>query len=216
VAAPTIRLAATPDEVAAAVDVAAAHLADPVTHADRRCRELLDRFPEDQPLMRAAEDAGRIVGAALGFRTSAGATLRVIGVEPDARGPGLGRRLTAAFELAAIRLGATATSLGAGDEVVGFCRRLGAAGRGPMMREELWLPGPFLAARRRRLAETDAGAVVGAARTPGQTPSALPDRRPTMNAATPRSVAPSSHDAGGTAMNTKAGCDARGHSASAP
>ena len=55
VATPTIRPVATAAELAAAFDVAAAQFADPVTHADRRCRELLDRFPEDRPLMLVAE-----------------------------------------------------------------------------------------------------------------------------------------------------------------
>jgi hypothetical protein len=67
----------------------------------------------------------------------------------------------AAFELGAIRLGAAAISLGAGDDVVGFYRRLGYAGRGPMMRQALPLPGPFLAARLRRL---EAAAGEGGAR----------------------------------------------------
>jgi hypothetical protein len=50
--------------------------------------------------------------------------------------------------------------------VVGFYRRLGYAGRGPMMRKELPPPGPFLAARLRRLEKTgaDTGADVGTAR----------------------------------------------------
>jgi GNAT superfamily N-acetyltransferase len=64
-------------------------------------------------------------------------TLPVIGLEPGARGRGLGRRLMAAFELGAIRLGAAAISLGAGDDVGGFYRRLGYAGRGPMLRKAL-------------------------------------------------------------------------------
>jgi len=60
-----------------------------VTRVDRRCRELLHRFPADQRLMLVAELAGRIVGAALGFRKGDGVTLRVIGLEPVARGRGI-------------------------------------------------------------------------------------------------------------------------------
>jgi GNAT superfamily N-acetyltransferase len=151
VAAPRIRPVASPDELAEAFDVAGAQLAPPLTHADRRCRELVDRFAEDQPLMLVAAQEGRIVGAALGFRKADGVTLRIIGLEPDVRGQGLGRRLMTAFELAAIRPGATAISLGAGGPETGFYRRLGYAGRGPIMRKALPLPGAFLAARLRRL-----------------------------------------------------------------
>jgi len=146
-----IRPVDSPGELAAAFDLAAAQFAEPVTRADRRCRELLDRFADDRPLMLVAEEDGRVVGAALGFRKGDGVTLRVVGLEPAARGRGLGRRLLAAFELAAIKLGAASISLGAGEDVVGFYRRLGYAGRGPMMRKELPLPGAFLAARLRRL-----------------------------------------------------------------
>src|SRR5437870_9702691 len=112
-----VRPVASPEELAAACDAAGAQLAPPLTRADRRCRELLARFPEDRSLMVVAERAGRIVGAALGFRKGDGVTLRVIGVEPGVRGQGLGRRLMAAFELATIRLGATAISLGADADV---------------------------------------------------------------------------------------------------
>ncbi|HEY3186851.1 MAG TPA: GNAT family N-acetyltransferase [Solirubrobacteraceae bacterium] len=151
-----VRPVTSPEELAAAFDAAGAQLTPPLTRADRRCRELLARIPEDRSLMLVAEHRGRIVGAALGFRKGDGVTLRVIGVEPSVRGQGLGRRLMAAFELAAIRLGATAISLGADADVAGFYCRLGYAGRGPMMHRALPLPGRFLEERLRR-PETTAG-----------------------------------------------------------
>jgi hypothetical protein len=86
VAAPTIQPVASPEELGEAFDVAAAQFPDPATRADRRCRELLDRFPADRSLMLVAEHDGRIVGAALGFRKGDGVTLRVIGLQPGARG----------------------------------------------------------------------------------------------------------------------------------
>jgi GNAT superfamily N-acetyltransferase len=98
-------------------------------------------------------DSGPIVGGALAFRTGPrGVTLRMIGLTPHVRGQGVGRRLMDAVELAAVRLGAGAISLGAEREVVGFYRRLGYAGRGALMQKGLPLPGRALDARLRRLA----------------------------------------------------------------
>jgi GNAT superfamily N-acetyltransferase len=80
-------------------------------------------------------------------------TLRMIGLEPHVRGRGVGRRLMAAVELAAVRLGAGAISLGAERGVVGFYRRLGYAGRGALQQKGLPLPGRAVEARLRRLAD---------------------------------------------------------------
>jgi GNAT superfamily N-acetyltransferase len=123
-------------EVTEAFDLIAAQITPPVTHADRRFRELARRFPEDRALMLVSEDQGRIVGGALAFRKvsqgGSGVTLRIIGLEPSARGHGLGRRLMQALELEAGRLGAPAINLGgASGSIKGFYARLGYAGRGP-------------------------------------------------------------------------------------
>ena len=164
-ASPAIRPVASPEELAVAFDVAGAQLTPPLDRGDRRCREFLARFLDDQPLMLVAEEDGRTVGGALGFRTGDGVTLRIVGLEPAARGQGLGRRLMAAFELAAIRLGATGISLGADGDEAGFYRRLGYAGRGPMLHKALPLPGAFLAARLRK-PEGAAGEAMGAPDAP--------------------------------------------------
>ncbi|HEU5314950.1 MAG TPA: hypothetical protein VFX49_02495 [Chloroflexota bacterium] len=64
----------------------------------------------------------------------------------------------AAIETEAMKVGARGISLGADETAAGFYRRLGYAGRGAMMHRALPLPGPFLAARLRRLQEAqDAG-----------------------------------------------------------
>jgi GNAT superfamily N-acetyltransferase len=166
-----IRPAASPAELAAACDVIGAQITPPFTHSDRHFQDLARRFPEDQPLMLVVcepaaprspaapppatpqAEAGAIVGGALGFRTGPRAvTLRMIGLEPRVRGRGVGRRLMAVLELAAVRLGAGSIALGAGRDTKGFYARLGYAGRGPMMHKGLPLPGPSLEARLRRLA----------------------------------------------------------------
>jgi GNAT superfamily N-acetyltransferase len=161
-----IRPAASLEELAVACDVIGAQIVPPLARGDRRLQEVARRFPEDQPLMlvvreptappaRAAPlaDAGRIVGGALAFRTGPrGVTLRMIGLEPRARGQGVGRRLMAAVELAALRLGAGAISLGAERDVRGFYARLGYAGRGAMLHKGLPLPGRSVEARLRKLA----------------------------------------------------------------
>ena len=143
-------------ELTEAFDLIAAQITPPVTHADRRFRELARRFPEDRALMLVAEDQGRIVGGALAFRKvsqgGSGVTLRIIGLEPSARGHGLGRRLMQALELEAGRLGAPAINLGgASGSIKGFYARLGYAGRGTMLSKGLPLPGRFLEVRLQKL-----------------------------------------------------------------
>ena len=103
-------------ELTEAFDLIAAQMTPRITHADRRVHDLARRFPEDRPLMLVAEHRGRIVGGALAFRKvsqgGSGVTLRMIGLEPSARGQGLGRRLMRRLELEATRLGASAINLG--------------------------------------------------------------------------------------------------------
>ena len=58
-----------------------------------------------------------------------GVTLRVIGLDPGARGAGIGRRLVEEIEREASRLGVRLISLGP-DEAAGFYERLGYARSG--------------------------------------------------------------------------------------
>ena len=141
-------------ELARAFDVIAGQMSQSVTHDERRFHDLAQRFPEDHALMLVVLDQSRIVGGALAFRREGGlgVTLRIIGLEPSARGLGLGRRLTEAVELAAIRIGASGINLGgASAEIKGFYNHLGYGGRGTMMSKALPMPGRVLEARLRRL-----------------------------------------------------------------
>jgi GNAT superfamily N-acetyltransferase len=116
--------------------------------------ELARRFPDDRPLMLVAEHQGRIVGGGLGFRQlrhgAPGVTLRIIGLEPSARGHGLGRRLMQRLELAAVLLAAPAINLDAASAAArNVYERMGYSGRGAMMSKEVPLPGSFRDARLR-------------------------------------------------------------------
>jgi GNAT superfamily N-acetyltransferase len=153
-------------ELTEAFDLIAAQMTPRITHADRRVHDLARRFPEDRPLMLVAEHQGRIVGGALAFRKvsqgGSGVTLRMIGLEPSARGQGLGRRLMQRLELEATRLGASAINLGgASGEIKGFYTHLGYAGRGTMLSKGLPLPGPFLEARLRKRQDAAGDLIVG-------------------------------------------------------
>ena len=110
------------------------------------------------------------MGGALGFRPSGGSiTVRAIGLVPRARRLGVGRRLMAAIELEAVRLGVGGINLGASDDAKGFYQRLGYAGRGSMMHKGLPLPGRFQEARLRKLQEA------AARRASGGPSAAVPD-----------------------------------------
>jgi hypothetical protein len=89
-----IREVATLAELATAFDVMAGQMSPSVTHDDRRFRDLAQRFPEDRALMLVVQDQSRIVGGERAFRKlrkgGSGVTLRIIGLEPSARGLGLG------------------------------------------------------------------------------------------------------------------------------
>jgi GNAT superfamily N-acetyltransferase len=152
-------------ELAEVFDLIAAQITPSVTHTDRRFLDLARRFPEDRALMLVAEHNGRIVGGALAFRNGGergpSVTLRILGLEPGARGHGLGRRLMQALELQASSLGAPAITLGgASGDIKGFYVRLGYAGRGTMLSKALPLPGRFLEARLGRLQGTAGDLIV--------------------------------------------------------
>ncbi len=90
--------------------------------------------------MLVAEDQGRIVGGALAFRTdpapaAGGVTLRIIGLARAHRGKGLGCRLLAEVEAAAVRLGASEISLGASDAERGFYLHMGYRGRARLRKQ---------------------------------------------------------------------------------
>ncbi len=85
--------------------------------------------------MLVVEKDGWIVGGALGFES----TLRIIALEPSARGKGLGRRLLQTFEVAAMRKGLTMISL-ATDTAKEFYLRMGFHGKSSL-HKELPLPG---------------------------------------------------------------------------
>lgn len=160
----TIRRVATKEELRRVYDVLGSQFDPPSTHTDRaRFDDLERRFEEDRPLMLVAERDGVVVGGALGFRNSGGVTLRVIAIEPSARGHGLGRRLLQTFEVAAMELGARGIALGASADSKGFYVRLGYHGRSSM-HKELPLPGRILELRLRALnaalGDLDAGSPV--------------------------------------------------------
>lgn len=151
-----IRMVASLEELGVVCDVIGAQIDPPMRREDRRFQELWPRFEADRSLMWLAEDgAGEVVGGALAFRPGgSGVTMRAIGLTPGARRQGVGRRLMAAIEMEAMKVGARGINLGADEGAVGFYRRLGYAGRGAMMHKGLPLPGPFLAARLRKLQES--------------------------------------------------------------
>ncbi len=130
----TLRQVASVEELREAFAVIGAQFTPPLPREDRRFDDLVRRYPQDRRLMLVVEREGRIVGGALGF----GSTLRLLGLEPSARGKGLGRRLVQTFEVAAMRCGVRTISLGA-DEAKGFYLRLGYHGKSLLLKE---LPGP--------------------------------------------------------------------------
>ena len=89
-----IRPVASMNELVSAFDLVGEQFEPNVTHKARRFQDLARRFTEDQRLMLIVESRGRIVGGAFAFRKSRlGVTLRMIALQPRARGRGLGRRL---------------------------------------------------------------------------------------------------------------------------
>ncbi len=137
----TIRKVASLDELREAFAVIGAQFTPPIPRGDRRLDDLVRNFPQDRSLMLIAERDGQIIGGALGFQS----TLRIIGLEPSATGKGLGRRLMQTFEIAAMRRGVCAISLGA-DEAKSFYQRLGYQGKASLHKE---LPRPSRVQERR-------------------------------------------------------------------
>lgn len=149
-----VRSVASPDELVRAFDVAGAQMTPATTHEDaQRFGDLARRFADDRSLMHLVEGHGSILGAALAFRTSpTGITLRIIGLEAEYRGLGLGRLLMEAVEVEAMHLGVGGIGLGGVEaETRGFYARMGYQGRRSMMRKGLPLPGRFLERRLRTL-----------------------------------------------------------------
>ena len=147
-----IRPVTSTAELAVTFDVIGAQMTPRMMRDDRRFQAEARRFDEDRTLMLVVEDRGGIVGGALAFRPGGGGiTVRAIGLDPQFRRKGLGRRLMTAIELEAIRLGAGGINLGSNAESKGFYERLGYAGRGTMMHKGLPLPGRFLEARLRKM-----------------------------------------------------------------
>lgn len=140
-------------ELVLAFDVVGAQFSPAFTSADARFRDLARRWPEDRPLMIVAEDQGRVVGGALGFRAGNGAALlRTIGLDPAVRMQGLGRRLIEAVVMEAMAFGCLAVVAGGVEAgTKGFYERLGFHGRGSTMRRDLPPPGRVRDLRLRRL-----------------------------------------------------------------
>ena len=153
-----IRRVSSIDELYDVFETIGRQFTPPIARDDRRVNELVRRFPADRALMLLVESEGRIIGGVLGF----GSTLRVIGLEPEVRGKGLGRRLLQTFEVAAMRHGVRELSLGA-EEAKGFYLKLGYRGKSSM-HKQFPLPGRVSELRLQRLEQVvgdlEAGTVV--------------------------------------------------------
>ncbi|MEX1008245.1 MAG: GNAT family N-acetyltransferase [Acidimicrobiia bacterium] len=115
----TIRPVRSIVELEQVYDLAGRQFDPPLSAHDgtRRCRELVEHFEDDSPLMLVAEEDSEPIGAALAFRTTPGTvTLRIIGVIPAARGAGIGRALVEAVEETAHELDVRRIDLGADDQ----------------------------------------------------------------------------------------------------
>lgn len=134
-----IRYVASVDELEKAFDILGAQFTPPLTHADRNFADLLQNYPRDRQLMLVVEKDARIIGGALGF----GNILRIIALEPETRGKGLGQRLIQTFEVCAMRHGVRMISLGAVEHAKSFYERMGYREKSSM-HKELPLPGRVL------------------------------------------------------------------------
>ena len=142
----TIRLVASLAELKEALAVLGAQFTPPIDDEDRVFVDLLEHYPQDRQLMVVAKKEGRVVVVALGF----GNILRVIALEPEVRGKGLGRRLIQTFEVGAMRRGVRMISLGAVEQAKDFYARMGYRGKSSM-HKEMPLPGRVLELRLRKL-----------------------------------------------------------------
>jgi GNAT superfamily N-acetyltransferase len=119
-----IRPVDSPTELVTAFDVAGAQFDPAVDHTDRRFADLEAAYPGERELLLVAEEAGSVVGVAMGFASPwPEVTLRILAVAASRR-QGIGHALLRAFEASALRLGATRISLGA-DAEAGFYIRHG-------------------------------------------------------------------------------------------
>jgi DNA-binding transcriptional MerR regulator/GNAT superfamily N-acetyltransferase len=120
-----IRPVDSPTELVTAFDFAGAQFGPAVDHTDRRFAALEAAYPGERELLLVAEEAGSVVGVAMGFASPwPEVTLRILAVAASRRRKGIGRALLRAFEASALRLGATRISLGA-DAEAGFYIRHG-------------------------------------------------------------------------------------------
>lgn len=121
----TIRPAVSAAELAEAIEVVRVQFDPPIPSGDRRFADLHEHFDDDSGLCLIAARRAAILGAALGFRSSATeATLRVLAVSSAQRGAGLGRALLGRFEANAAALGVQHVALGT-DEAAEFYVRCG-------------------------------------------------------------------------------------------
>ena len=86
------------------------------------------------------QSAGQIRGGVIAFGSEI-VTVRAIGLDPELRSMGLGRRLLDAVETLALAGGARSIVLGAVDDARGFYERLGYRGKHAMREKQLPLPG---------------------------------------------------------------------------
>lgn len=110
------------------------------TSDDRRLEEPRARFDTDRPMMLCVSDGARIRGGVVAFGDEE-VTVRAIGIDPEIRGLGIGRRLLELVELQALARGARVLSLGAVEDARGFYDRLGYRGKRTGRQKQLPLPG---------------------------------------------------------------------------
>ena len=109
--------------------------------------DLKKHFRNNRDLMLMVEHDGLIVGGAVGF----GNTLRAIGIAPEHRGRGLGRRLMRVFEFSAMKSGRQMVCLGSDPDNKDFFVKLGYHGKRKSMMKEFPLPGRVLDLKMERL-----------------------------------------------------------------
>lgn len=121
-----IRSVTSLDELGDVFDAAGAQFDPPIDRSDEHRFGDLRAACEggEHDLLLVAESDTGFVGAALGFGGQPSATLRLLAVDSEFRGRGIGRSLLRAFEGAVERRGGKSVALGA-DEQAGFYVRHG-------------------------------------------------------------------------------------------
>lgn len=149
----TVRAVRSVPELVRTFDVVGTQFTPSFTSSDARFVEVRRAWPDDRLLLLVAERDDGIVGGALGFRARSGdVVLRTIGLDPDVRGLGLGRRLLETLVMEAMALGAHSVGAGGVEPATkGFYERVGFHGRGSTMRRDLPPPGPVRDLHVRRL-----------------------------------------------------------------